>query len=116
MKILRDVAGSAVKHFVYFMVKFVSIREHSWFLMNSLRLGENGLKRKCRDGQIIGSFKWRLDGGRDGFVSNIDQTICGKDLDSGRVEIERRIEWFVWNPVIDAIVDGQLGGGGIDCE
>jgi len=52
--------------------KFVCIRVHSWFLMNDLRLGKNGLKRIRRDGQIVGSLERRFDGGRDGFVGDID--------------------------------------------
>ena len=74
------------------------------------------MKRICRDGQIDGGLERRFDSGRDGFVGDIDQPVGGEDLDSRCVEIERRVERFVWNPVIDAIVDGQFGSGGIDCK
>ena len=33
-EILRNVVGPAARHFVCFMVKFVSIRVHSWLIIN----------------------------------------------------------------------------------
>ena len=75
---------------------------------NDLPLRQNGLKRIRRDGQIGGDFERCFDGGRDGFVGDIDQPVGGEDFHGGRVEIERRIERFVRNPVIDTVVDGYI--------
>ena len=79
-------------------------------------LRQNGLKRIGCDGQIGGGFERCLDGRRDSFVGDIDKAVGGENFDSGCVEIKRRAEGFVWNPIVDAIVDGQLGVCGIDCK
>ena len=83
---------------------------------NDLSLWQNGLKGIRRDGQIGGGFEGRFHGGRDGFVGDVDKAVGGEDFHGGGVELERRVERLVRDPVIDAAVDGQFGVCGIDCE
>ena len=83
---------------------------------NDLSLWQNGLKGIRCDGQIGGGFEGRFHGGRDGFMGDVDQAVGREDLDGGGVEIERRVKRLVRNPIIDAVVDGQFGVCGIDCE
>ena len=84
--------------------------------MNDLWLWQNGFERVRFDDQISGCLEWCFDGWRDGFVGDIDESVRREDFHGGGVEIERRIKWLAWNPIIDAVVDGQFHICGIDCK